>query len=71
MNKYEYPAEKFDNARKFLERSRSEDDVILIADAFRECRTALYDTQNARSGGGRTSLGRERGCIKRYYINLP
>ncbi len=42
MNKYEYPAEKFDNARKFLERSRTEGDVILIADAFRECRTALF-----------------------------
>jgi hypothetical protein len=42
MNKYEHPAEKFDSARKYLERSHSEGDVILIADAFRECRSALF-----------------------------
>lgn len=42
MNKYEYSAEKFDEARKYLERSHSEGGVILIADAFLECRKGLF-----------------------------
>jgi len=44
MNKYEYPAEKFDSARIYLKHSRSDSNggALLIADAFRECRSALF-----------------------------
>ncbi len=55
-DKYEYAAEKFDNARKYLDRSRSEGDE-LIADAFHECSHGLHNLNtDDLDDGARESL---------------